>query len=209
MKTLLFIGGEAPLKEDARLDLTQYGFICAADSGANTAKAYGAKPDLIIGDMDSIGLENIELSFPGAEILRFDSYKDYTDTELALSILQERGFFDITIVGGGGGRLDHLLALLRLFDRSFCPKKMYAGDYVIELVEDKKVFSFKIAELVSVFPCGDALCKPYSSGLEWPLNGLIWKHSDFGISNRATKEVVEIGLTSGRALVVFNIHSVK
>ena len=92
-------------------------------------------PDLIVGDFDSISaVQLIELygqnddesprfgeKKEAPHIERFPCDKDFTDTELALDAAFREASLQnaipfITLIGGGGGRLDHLLAI---FD-SFC-----------------------------------------------------------------------------------------
>ncbi|MFA9382090.1 MAG: thiamine diphosphokinase, partial [Acetanaerobacterium sp.] len=80
-------------------------FVICADGGYDTALRIGITPHLFVGDMDSV-----RMSPEGCEIMLSPAEKDDTDTMLAAKIAIERGYTDITIFGGLGGRLDHTLA---------------------------------------------------------------------------------------------------
>jgi len=91
-------------------------------------------PDFIVGDFDSIsdvklidvyGRSDDESPQFGEKrevvrIERFSRDKDFTDTELALDAAFREAFLQnaipfITLIGGGSGRLDHLLAIFDSF----------------------------------------------------------------------------------------------
>ena len=85
--------------------------IIAADSGYMNAKALGVTPDLLLGDLDSLG----DIKPPKtAEILQVPAEKDFTDTQLAVDTAIKKGASEIIIVGGLSGRLDHTLANIQL-----------------------------------------------------------------------------------------------
>ena len=79
-------------------------FVLCADGGWQIAAGMGVKPDLVLGDFDSSPAPD------GARIERFPAEKDDTDTMLCLKKGLSLGFDDFTLVGGFGGRPDHMLA---------------------------------------------------------------------------------------------------
>ena len=87
--------------------------IIAADAGYLTAKKMGVTPDILLGDFDTLGEENIP---DGIECLRVPAEKNDTDTQLAVKVAIERGAEEITIVGGLGGRIDHTLSTLAILE---------------------------------------------------------------------------------------------
>ena len=98
------------------LSLRDDDFIIAVDGGMRYLDALGLKPDLLMGDLDSIDSNLLKtLEEKQTEILRFKAQKDFTDLELALREAIARGFKEILIAFGLGGRLDHLLGNLGLF----------------------------------------------------------------------------------------------
>ena len=87
--------------------------IIAADAGFLTATRMHRIPDILVGDLDSLG--EYELS-EKTEVMRVPAEKDFTDTQMAVSIAIERGAREIVIVGGLEGRLDHTLSLLAILE---------------------------------------------------------------------------------------------
>ena len=87
--------------------------IIAADAGYLTAQRMGITPDVLLGDFDTLGIENIP---EGIECLRVPAEKDDTDTQLAVQVALERGATEIVIVGGLGGRVDHTLSSLAILE---------------------------------------------------------------------------------------------
>ncbi len=85
-------------------------FIIAADGGVKHALKHDIPIDLIIGDFDSYEGE-LPSNVP---IIRFKPEKDDTDTGLSVTYAIDRGFDDITIIGGIGGRLDHTIANIQV-----------------------------------------------------------------------------------------------
>ena len=77
-------------------------FIICADAGYDRALNEGIRPDIIMGDFDSL-----DGTLPqDIETFTFPSRKDYTDTGLALKYALDNGYKKVTIIGGIGGRLD-------------------------------------------------------------------------------------------------------
>jgi thiamine pyrophosphokinase len=204
MEALLAIGGEGPAAPALAHRLPGFGLVCAADSGLDLLRAWGVAPGLIVGDMDSLSDPALPDSYPGAEVLRFPRDKDESDTEIGLRILRDRGATRVVIAGGGGGRLDHLLAVRSLFDRDLHPDEWHtATDSCLRLDEGRTLrVGTVVGERLSVFPLGGGASSMESRGLRWPLRGLCWSAADFGLSNEATGGEVELRAGEGCLLVV-------
>jgi thiamine pyrophosphokinase len=211
---IAFLGGEGPGPALIRslLDAADCAdpLLVAADSGLLLAESAGLRPRWIIGDMDSLGAESERLgSYPPEQVIRCPPDKDYTDTELALSLLEEKGARRIWLAGGGGGRLDHLFAIRSLFERDRCPERWITRGEDIRCLEGgcpslpgELVFSgaFLTGSPVSVFPLGVGPWKALSRGLKWPLDKLPWDRGFFGLSNEAP-EGFTIKALEGRFMV--------
>ncbi len=89
--------------------------VIAADSGYNNAKLLGVRPQLLIGDFDSLA----ELPDGVAEVLRLPCEKDLTDTQFSVETAIERGADEIIIICGTGGRLDHALSTLAILESAY------------------------------------------------------------------------------------------
>ncbi len=176
--------------------------MIAADSGLEVTEKYGLSPDLIIGDMDSIKDDSILDKYSEGKIRRYSHEKDETDTEIALRKAFEMGCGKIAVIGGGGGRIDHVFALLNLFERKKRPYIWITHRDVIMDVGDQIVIDTRTGETVSFFPVGKEPAEMESEGLKWSLDQLSWKRGMFGISNEAVSGKVKIGMKSGRLIMV-------
>lgn len=199
---ILFVGGRGPAPHLIGPRLEGAKMVVAADSGYELARSLGAQPDLLVGDMDSIATIPAESEFPASKIIAYDRDKDETDTEIGLRVLREHGISDVTIVGGGGGRLDHLLAIAALFERELCPRRWITEYDEVVLIDQEAIFEDMRGVVCSFFPVGEEAATMHSLGLKWPLDGLRWKHGDAGVSNVGIEDRVTVAMSSGRLIMV-------
>jgi len=181
-------------------------FIAAADSGLFHAEEAGLKPDYIIGDMDSVDESRLN-AYPPQCVMRYEHDKDYTDTELAFKLTVDNGCGEIWIIGGGGGRIDHLFALRSLLERKVFPNRWLTEAADIRCIDaetETKTLCEKLKKdsLVSVFPLGCGKWEAKSEGLKWPLKGLAWDRGFFGVSNVAPHGDFSISAEKGRFMVI-------
>ncbi len=199
---IIFTGGEAPDKRFCGDENFSGAFVIAADSGLDTALSWGIMPDMVVGDMDSVKNKKKLDDFPPDRVKIFQKEKDETDTEIALRELYERNVDEVVLIGGGGGRLDHLLGIVSIFDRSYCPSRWYTGKDKIFSITGRAVFTGMRGQEISFFPAGSSLCRMKSTGLKWPLDGLEWSKGDAGISNIVLEDIFSIEMVSGRLIMV-------
>jgi thiamine pyrophosphokinase len=111
---VLVIGGSPPNRAVVER-LSRDRCVIAADSGLDHAATLGLDVDVVVGDLDSVSPGALAAAAAaGVPIERHPVAKDAIDTELAIDAALARGADRITVVGGGGDRLDHLLAGLLL-----------------------------------------------------------------------------------------------
>jgi thiamine pyrophosphokinase len=152
--------------------------------------------------MDSLPDTGILAEYDAARVIRFPREKDYTDTELALNLLREKGCARSILVGGGGGRLDHLLAVYSLFHRSSPPSVWVTDKYEVVYIKEKYRLTARPGEEVSFFPVGEGSVRMKSRGLKWPLDSLEWRTGDAGVSNIVTEAPAEIEVLSGAVILL-------
>jgi thiamine pyrophosphokinase len=205
---VIFAGGESPPPKVIKRALEgKNAFTIAADSGLDAAEKAGIKPDFIAGDMDSLEDPSRLSAYPPDKVIRHKPEKDHTDTELALFLAIENGCDEIWIIGGGGGRLDHLLGIRSLFERDVFPNRWitHAEDvYCLQAGTARNALSLslELGALVSVFPLGSGPWKAGSVGLKWPLDELAWNRGFFGLSNVAVTGIFTITAEKGRVIVI-------
>jgi thiamine pyrophosphokinase len=204
---IVFTGGEGPEPRILKRligQLAEGTLLVAADSGLLLAEAAGFRPDWIVGDMDPLDDKNRLSSYPAERVIRHAADKDYTDTELALDLLWEKGCDEAWIVGGGGGRIDHLLGIRDLFEREQFPRRWITATEDIHCInaDDDLTLALEPGTLVSVFPLGGGLWKAESTGLKWPLDNVCWERGLYGLSNVALMPEIAVNARQGRFLII-------
>jgi thiamine pyrophosphokinase len=199
-----FIGALAPSPALCGTLCEGAGLVVAADSGLVTAEEAGVRPDWIVGDMDSLpDLSRLD-RYPPERVRRFPCDKDLLDTEIALNLLWDEGYENILLIGGGGGRLDHLLALRALFDRPHCPQRWVTDSEDIHIVDDGGTLELllPVDMRVSVLPAATGPWKASSTGLKWPLDRVPIDSGWVGVSNVAREKRVLFRSECGRFFVL-------
>jgi thiamine pyrophosphokinase len=201
---LAITGGERPGNEALKKLARQAELVVAADSGLAACEEAGIEPDWIVGDMDSLDdLRRLE-KYPADRVIRHRWDKDASDTELALSLLWEKGCGEVWLAGGGGGRTDHLFAIRALFERQRAPDRWFTGGEELRRLKEGQTLSMDapIAGMVSVFPLGAGPWQAESLSLKWPLNGVAWESGGFSLSNVAEKSPFELKSIKGNFLLI-------
>ena len=184
--------------------------VIAADGGLVRARAIGLEPDLLVGDLDSLGGEQAtEAAQAGLEMRRSSVDKDESDTELALLEAVARGATRITVLGAlGGPRLDHALANLWLLGHA-------ALDGIDVAVLDPaarvqvltgpatRALPGKVGGTVSLLPMGGDAEGITTHGFRYPLRDEPLRTGPArGLSNVRTAHDASVTLRQGRLLVV-------
>lgn len=177
-------------------------YIICADGGFDHAKAAGIIPDMLIGDLDSISTPND----PEIETLIFPSEKDDTDTGICLQTALDKGYNNILIIGGLGGRFDHTMSNIQLITgKSRIADKIAIKDIsnsVTVLNNSSITLPRRDNEYVSIFPMTD--CTGVTeSGVKYPLNDAVLQlGSTLGTSNEIIDEHGTFSVKSGILLVI-------
>ena len=139
MKTLLIVGAgrSYPDKETIKKLIKDEPFILSVDGGYDFLSLNDIRPDLFLGDFDSIS--NIDSGFiermeAGGRLLKYPVKKDMTDMELAINWAYDKGFKKIYVLGALGTRMDHGLIninLISFFTRKGLDIKIYSEHNII------------------------------------------------------------------------------
>jgi thiamine pyrophosphokinase len=103
MTGVIVCGGRIENYEVLRKYFEGARLVISADSGAYHCRQFGVKPDLMVGDFDSVSSDDYScLEGAGVESIRFPIEKDMTDSELAIEIAVKRGCTRLILLGALG-----------------------------------------------------------------------------------------------------------
>jgi len=210
VRALIFTGGGQPFFEKARPVIGFWDFVVAADSGLEYALDAGITPDLVVGDMDSLRNPDLLLALPRDRICLYPRDKDYSDTDLAFLACRERGVDDIVLIGGGGGRIDHFMALQSLFVHDYCPSLWITDENITAFINDGaslRVEGLAPEDAVSLFPVGKSPHRVRGDGLFWGIDGLSWDQGLYSLSNRSVSGEIRVASEAGRFLCVLPLRT--
>ena len=204
-RVVLFANGQA--KPGFEVSLLPGDFLVAVDGGLRHLQRLGLKPDLLIGDLDSVDASELaEIVDAGIEVHRFPPAKDQTDLELALEYVLENGYAQIVIAYPFGDRVDHTLgnlSLLSRLDLAGISISLEDGQVEARLLSQSASLPTQPGELVSLIAWGAPVEGITTNGLEYPLsNETLVPWQNRGISNVATADEIEIKIKSGNLLVI-------
>jgi len=187
-------------------------FSVAADGGIRHAHRAGRDVDVLIGDLDSIApVDLARAEATGTEVQRHPVDKDATDLELALDLVLQRTAsvsrpVEVLVVGGHGGRTDHLLANLLLMSAGrYASLRLRAwwGTEVVHIVRSTAVLTGRIGSMVSLMAVHGPARGVTTSGLHFPLTDAeLTPGSSLGVSNLLSTSPATVSVRDGVVVVV-------
>ena len=177
--------------------------VIAADGGLRHTQALGIRPDVILGDFDSLG-------YIPEEGQVFPVEKDDTDSMLAIRLGLERGYTDFQIYGAlDGPRLDHTMANFQTL--AFLAARGARGwligrDYIVTVASrETLIFSDSARGILSCFCLGADIQNLTIQGLQYPLErGTLSASFPLGVSNHFLGQEGRISLGDGLLLVLWD-----
>jgi len=214
---VIFANGEI-VNYTAASGLVQPGdFLVAADGGLRHLQVLNLRPNLLIGDLDSVTAEDVAvLQTAGVEIKRFPVEKNWTDLELALLAVIEAGWRTIRVAGGLGGRLDQTLGnlFLLMLPGRVRPGLEYPGGLGLDLrlddgreevwlVRSPTIVNGCAGDVVSLLPLNGPASGIFTQGLQYPLDHeILYPEHTRGISNVMLGHQAEISIEKGQLLCI-------
>lgn len=199
-------GGD-PVDPDVLPRLPADAIVIAADSGLRLATDLGLDVDVAVGDFDSVDPELLaRAEASGTAVERHPEDKDATDLELALDAAHRRGATRIVVLGGFGGRLDHLLANVMLLSSprfAGLELTLVPGDAHVAVVSDAASLPGGPGTIVSLLPIGGAARGVTTGGLRWPLvDEDLELGTTRGVSNVVERDGASVRLRAGSLLAI-------
>ena len=209
MRAVLVASGD-PLPADAGW-LDEADLVMAVDGGAAWLQSIGRRPDVLVGDLDSIEPAVVDqLERGGVEVERHPVEKDSSDCELALAHAVRRGADRIVVLGAiGGERLDHELANVLLLVAPTQPGgldlRIVRGATCLRVVRSGSTLTIeaRLGSLVSLLPLGGDAEGVTTSGLRYTLHDEpLHMGSTRGLSNVVAAQPASVRLRQGTLLVI-------
>ncbi|MCC8046300.1 MAG: thiamine diphosphokinase [Clostridiales bacterium] len=190
-----FLAGAVPGTED---------LLIAADGGYRHLQKLGRKPDVLLGDFDSL-----EVVPEHEHLIRHSPIKDDTDMALAVAYAQKEGYRIFFLYGGLGGRLDHTLANVQLLTgmskEGLEGYLIGSGSVIMAVTDGELSFPETASGMVSVFCMGTNASGVYERGLKYSLeNATLTCDRALGVSNEFTGVKSSIAVRSGTLLVMWD-----
>jgi len=205
MKIFIFINGKHLDRNFCGRNLTSLkersDIVICADGGYGVAKSIGVRPDIVIGDLDSLNGVKID---EGIEVISFSVDKDYSDFELALNKAVGYSPDIVYVYGGLGGRIDHEITNIILL--AYAKVNMVFIEKDVEIYNVLKKLSLKDSKgcTVSLLPIGGNCTILNMEGFKYMLHNEVLKPSSRGLSNVITKDEANIEIGDGKLIVVLN-----
>ena len=202
MKALILAGGDLHLSSFVKN--IKADFIVAADSGLHHAKTLGLKPDLIVGDFDSVK-QDILKEYSHIPTQTFSEHKDLLDIEIALQAAREQGATSFQILGATGSRLDQSLAtffIASTLKRQGFEISIHGKQDVFFLSNESKHFDLPEDQLFSLLSL-DKVSKVSLENALYPLNNHPLKFGiGLGVSNRVKVSPLTVTVQEGLVAVI-------
>jgi len=200
-KAVILANGEFPKGKEALKILNDDNFLICCDGAINNLLKTDIRPNLIIGDLDSI---NDKLKVKFADILIKIADQNTNDLTKAINWCVSNNIDDVIIVGATGKREDHTIANISLLVK-------YIDLLNVKIVTDYGVFTpitkttkFKSerGQQVSIFSIDNRL-QISSENLKYPLQNLQLQTWWMGTLNECIDDNFTISFSDNGSVIVY------
>lgn len=174
--TLIFGSGPLGFPPETYNSLIHADLVIAADGGANHCAYLDIVPDYLIGDLDSIYPQLLEIHEKNnTQILRYPQAKNATDLELALDFALQESTKEIWLLGVLGNRWDMSLAniMVAASDKfKDLEISLFCQNSIIKILHPKITHLFPRCreKTVSFIPLNSDVLGVTLEGFSYPLN---------------------------------------
>lgn len=208
-RIIIFANGLLTQPELLRRRLLPGDRIFCADGGTVHALALGLTPEIIIGDLDSLAPDVVDLLVTkGVDLQRHPIRKDHTDLELAFQTALAEQPSEIVLTTALGGRLDQMLANILLLTRpEYASVKVTLVDETqwATIVRSGQTLTIngQPGDTLSLLPLTAAVSQVTLTGVEWPLHtATLTLGSTYSISNTLIDTQAYLTIGEGMLLVI-------
>jgi thiamine pyrophosphokinase len=208
LRAAIFLNGSPDSRDLIQHALERADLVVAADGGARYALEAGVVPNLVVGDMDSLGedlLRRIEKR--GTPLERHPVRKDQMDGHLAVLAARERGATapdQLCVAGGKLGALFAVPHILLAAERIGLRCTVVSDRVRMFVIEaDCKALQGSPRDSVSVFPLAGPATGVTLENMEYPLKNATLEPGDtIGFHNELVGHEARISVGEGALLVV-------
>ncbi|MFM9874707.1 MAG: thiamine diphosphokinase [Fimbriimonadaceae bacterium] len=173
--------------------------VFAADSGQDVCLRYGFRPDVVVGDLDSVSERLAGVDY------RERRDQDFSDCDKLLGEISLMGDVDLVMAGLEGDRFDHVLSSLGSIVRSGLNPRILLQQGIGEIVRAGRSLSLErwANREFSVIGLGEATVS--TLGAKWEMSRThVSYESGFSLSNVGALDNVEVTVHIGVALVILD-----
>lgn len=212
MHTLIVTGGN--IETDFALELLKkpWDHVIGVDGGLQFCYDQNICPTRIVGDFDTLNPETLRWyrEHTKTEIRTFNPVKDATDTQIAVELAMELGSSRITILGGTGTRMDHVLGNIQTMYLPFSRGidcRMLDVHNRIRLIQNRYCIrrEEQYGQYFSLIPYTSEVRGVTLRGVKYPLQEhdfTVQGSGSFGVSNEILSEQAEILMKSGIMILI-------
>ena len=210
-RTAIIVTGGAPVMPAAVAMMPADVIVIAADSGLDHALQAGLRPDLVVGDLDSVSPSGLLWAREhGIPIEVHPSDKDMTDTQIALSAAQRLGVDAILLLAGNGDRLDHSMSAITALGHAslaWCEHvSAHWGRALVTVIRGPSTARHQCepGATFSLLALHGECAGIELHGARWPLaDATIEPGSSLGVSNVALGPSIDLSIRSGVVTLIF------
>jgi thiamine pyrophosphokinase len=208
VRAVVFLNGAPDPPDLLRRVAGRADLVVAADGGARYALDAGVIPDLVVGDMDSLGEAAARAAEErGALLERHPIRKDKMDGHLAVLSVRERGATAADLLCAAGGRYSALFAvphILLASERMGLRATMVAGwGQAFVLEAGSRTLFGNPQDSVSVFPFTGPATGVTLEGFGYPLENARLEIGDtLGFHNELVDGAGRVSVGGGTLLVI-------
>ena len=213
MDTLIISGGNIGIDLAlGLLKIKRFDHIIGVDGGLKFCYDHKIVPTRIVADFDTLSPEILTRYKKNTqiEIREYNPVKDATDTQIAVELALSLGSDHVTILGGTGTRLDHVLgniqslylALEKGVDCEILDEhnriRLIQGEYRIKKAE-------QYGKYVSLIPFTTDVNGVTLEGLKYPVQDqhfTVQGSGGFGVSNEIAADEARISLRQGIFIMI-------
>lgn len=204
-KSVLCLNGNLPDK-DKILKLSKNIPIIAADGAANNLIQNDIKPNIIIGDLDSL---DTKLDLSSSNVIKVED-QNSTDFEKSLNYIKAQILYPTLVLGINGGEIDYILDNTNKFIKYSTDISMAFFDSPNKwgiAIQKEIAIKTKKSSTVSIFPFQENTYLK-SSGLHWEINS--GNHTIFKNTSTRNKTIgsnLTLSTTKDKVLVIVESES--